>query len=205
MGRRPLKRELGPDHPDTLIGMGHLPAVVADADGADRYRRGVYTYLQRLSPFAQQVTFDAPGASRICTRRERSNTPLQALTLLNDPVFFEAAQSLAARILREAPAAGKPAGATPGAADRGANDETDRFAERLEHVFRLCLSRPPVPSERERLTAYYREQLEILGHEPQAAAVLFPQPVCGVDPLEAAAWTCVSSTLLNLHEFITRE
>ena len=63
--------------------------------GADRYRRGLYTFLQRTSPFAQFVTFDLPDTSRACTRRERSNTPLQAFHLLNDPVFVEAAQALA--------------------------------------------------------------------------------------------------------------
>src|SRR5439155_10152115 len=69
--------------------------------GADRYRRGLYTFIQRTSPFAQFVTFDFPDSTRSCTRRERSNTPLQALDLLNDPVFVEAAQALAARVLRE--------------------------------------------------------------------------------------------------------
>ena len=68
--------------------------------GADRYRRGLYTFIQRTSPFAQFVTFDLPDTSRSCTHRERSNTPLQALNLLNDPNFFEAAQALALRIQR---------------------------------------------------------------------------------------------------------
>ena len=64
-----------------------------ESPGGDRYRRGLYTWIQRTSPYAQSVTFDLPDPNQACTRRERSNTPLQALTLLNDPVFFEAAQA----------------------------------------------------------------------------------------------------------------
>jgi hypothetical protein len=151
--------------------------------GRDRYRRGLYTFLQRLSPFAQNVTFDAPALSRTCTRRERSNTPLQALTLLNDPAFFEAARALAARVLHEQPGG---------------------VGERLEHAFVLCLARPPRPEEKERLAAYYREQKNLAGKDPQAAAKLFPK-TAATDPVEGAAWTGVSSVLLNLHEFITRD
>src|SRR5207302_8377119 len=94
--------------------------------GTDRYRRGLYTFIQRTSPFAQFVTFDLPDTSRSCTRRERSNTPLQALNLLNDPVFLEAAQALAARVAREAPS---------------------EDHERLAHAFMLVLSRAPQPAE----------------------------------------------------------
>jgi hypothetical protein len=152
--------------------------------GEDRYRRGVYTFLQRLSPFAQGVTFDAPSLSRSCTRRERSNTPLQALTLLNDPAFFEAAQSLAARVLRESQ------GGT---------------AERIDHLYRLCLGRAPTGAERERLAGYFEAQLAIVRRESESAGKLFPHKVVGVGTDEAAAWVGVSSVVLNLHEFITRD
>ncbi|MBI4584956.1 MAG: DUF1553 domain-containing protein [Planctomycetes bacterium] len=154
------------------------------SSGGDRYRRGLYNYLQRLSPFAHNVTFDAPPLSRSCARRERSNTPLQALALLNDPVFFEAAKALAARILREAPG---------------------DFSARLERAFLICLARPPTPRESERLRAYYDEQLAILRRD---SAVLAAAPLAGgngLDPAEASAWTCLGSVLLNLHPFITRE
>ncbi len=152
--------------------------------GTDRYRRGLYTFHQRLSPFAQGVTFDAPSSTRICTRRDRSNTPLQALTLLNDPVFFEAARALARRLLRE------------GTADVGG---------RVDLLFRLGLGRPARPREKERLAAYYRQQVEILRRERTTAGILLPKPEPGVDPVEAAAWAGVSSVVLNLHEFITRD
>jgi hypothetical protein len=152
--------------------------------GEDRYRRGMYTFLQRLSPFAQGVTFDAPSLSRSCTRRERSNTPLQALTLLNDPAFFEAAQSLAARVLRES---------------RGDT------AGRVDHLFRLCLARGPTAAERERLADYLQAQLAIVRRDPSSAGKLFPHKVEGVGTDEAAAWVGVCSVVLNLHEFITRD
>ncbi|MBI2479783.1 MAG: DUF1553 domain-containing protein [Planctomycetia bacterium] len=94
--------------------------------GGDRYRRGLYTWVQRTSPFAMHVTFDAPNPNHICTRRERSNTPLQALTLLNDPVFYEAATALAQRVQREV-------------------DGDDQ--QRISHAFRLCLARDPKSEE----------------------------------------------------------
>jgi hypothetical protein len=105
--------------------------------GADRYRRGLYTFIQRTSPFAQFVTFDLPDTSRSCSRRERSNTPIQALQLLNDPVFMEAARGLAARVLRE---------------KRGT------AGERLDHAFLLVLGRPPTPAESGRLLSYLQDQ-----------------------------------------------
>ena len=130
------------------------------------------------------MTFDAPDPQRPCTRRERSNTPLQALTLLNDPMFFGAAQALAARVLREA--------------------EGDS-ADRVDYVFRLCLARGPTPHEAERLAAYLREQTEILEDEPSMPARLSDSKRAGSVPVEAGAWVGLSSILLNLDEFITRE
>ena len=74
---------------------------VGGEHGADRYRRGLYIHFQRTTPYPQLMNFDAPNSNLACTRRERTDTPLQALNLLNDPVFFEAAQGLAFRVLRE--------------------------------------------------------------------------------------------------------
>ncbi len=89
------------------------------SSGPDRYRRGMYTWFQRSAPHPGLIVFDAPDAGTTCTRRNRSNTPLQALTLLNDQASLEFAQGLAVRILREAP---------PG--DEG----------RVRFAFRLCLA-----------------------------------------------------------------
>ena len=165
------------------------------SEGKDRYRRGLYTFIQRTSPFAQNVTFDGADPSATCTLRERSNTPLQSLTLLNDPDFFEAAQALAERLLREEEDLGED----------GLRNAEGGTRERLRYAFRLCLARPPSAVEEERLLAYYRRQIEILRADPESTAAIFPRQLAGVDPVEAGAWTGVSSVLLNLHEFITRE
>ncbi len=171
-----------PPQPDSVIKEGFDHKWEA-SQGADRYRRGIYTFLRRLAPFAQNVTFDAPGTTRICTRRERSNTPLQALTLLNDAVFVETAQALAGRVLRE---------------KRG-------VPERIDHLFALCLARPATAREKDRLHRYFDEQLAIVRREPASAAKLFPGKMDGVATDEAAAWVGVCSVMLNLHEFITRD
>lgn len=147
--------------------------------GADRYRRGLYTWLQRTTPYAQFVTFDLPDLSRSCTRRERSNTPLQALQLLNDPVFLDAAREMAARVLREA---------------RGGDEA------RLVRAFELALSRPPTPAESTRLLAYLQLQRTILSGEAASARELHSD-----GSVDDAAWVALSSVLLNLDEFVNRE
>ncbi len=151
--------------------------------GPDRYRRGLYTWIQRTAPFAQSVTFDAPDPVRSCSRRERSNTPLQALTLLNDPVFVEMAQALAERTLREH------------LSDTG----------RVDQMFLLCLGRPPKPPERDRMMTYLAGQRARFAEEKDAAARFSGFAVEGVSPEDAAAWAGVASIVLNLDEFFTRE
>jgi hypothetical protein len=148
--------------------------------GADRYRRGLYTFIQRTSPFAQFVTFDMPDASRSCTRRERSNTPLQALNMLNDPTFFEAAQAFAARIHREAPG----------------SDE-----KKIEHGYVLALSRQPHLAETRRLLDLLTEQRTLLKN------VSIDEHASLQDRSDEAnaEWVIVTSVLLNLDEFINRE
>ena len=155
-----------------------------ESQGPDRYRRGLYILFRRTTPYPQLMTFDAPDSLLTCSRRERSTTPLQALNLLNDPVFFEAAQGLAVRVLRE---------------------KQGSMSDRIDYAFRLCLTRRPKPSERERLLKYYQQQREILEREPGSIGERFPAKwVEGIDPAEAAAWVGVSQVLLNLDEFITR-
>jgi len=152
----------------------------ATSAGADRYRRGLYTFIQRTSPFAQFVAFDLPDTSRSCTRRERSNTPLQALDLLNDPVFLDAAQALADRVQRE----------VHGGAE-----------QRLAHAFALVLSRPPKPEESKRLLAYLQQQRTLFVGDAASARELLQDSAQRAD----AAWVVLSSVLLNLDEFINRE
>ncbi|MGH9657007.1 MAG: DUF1553 domain-containing protein, partial [Bryobacteraceae bacterium] len=152
--------------------------------GPDRYRRGLYIHFQRTTPYPQLMNFDAPDSNVACTRRQRTNTPLQALNLLNDPVFFEAAQGLALRLLRE---------------------RTGRATDRIAYAFELALSRPPSSRERDRLAALFDQQKAIFTRDSGAAALVFPLRVDGVEPQEAAAWVAVARALLNLDEFITRE
>ena len=153
--------------------------------GPDRYRRGMYIHFQRTVPYPFLMTFDGTERAVAECSRERSNTPLQALNLLNDPVFMEAAQGLAARVLLETPSL--------------------EFNQRLDFAYRLSLGRAPSASERERLTSYYRDQKRLLDETPGAAEGWFPTRLEGYDPVETAAWTGVSRVLLNLDEFITRE
>jgi len=169
-----------PPQPASVSKEGYANVWIAST-GADRYRRGIYTFIQRTSPFAQFVTFDMPDASRSCTRRERSNTPLQALNLLNDPVFFEAAQALAARVQRESP---------------GTDD-----AQRLNSAFRLVVSREPTSQEAARLLEYLHLQRELFEHDTTAANVVLRDSPPGTE----AGWVTLASVLLNLDEFLHRE
>jgi hypothetical protein len=162
-----------------------------ESTGPDRYRRGMYTWFQRTSPYPMLLTFDAPDSNVCCVRRERSNTPLQALTLLNDTVFFECAQALGRRILVDRPA-------------RGTSPETT--AERIRHAFKLCLSREPSARELARLTRLHAQLLENSRANPEATARLAGKELpTGVDPPEAAAWIALARAIMNLDEFVTRE
>jgi hypothetical protein len=150
------------------------------SDGPDRYRRGLYTFSKRTTPYAQFAAFDAPSGEVCLARREVSNTPLQALTLLNDIVFVEAAQAL-----------GRQAASAKGT-----------VAARAEVLFRRVLTRPPVPDELGMLEKFYEAQKRRF-----ASKELDPAKVAGPgdgDVNERAAWTAVARALLNLDEAITK-
>ncbi len=155
------------------------------SEGKDRYRRGLYIVFQRMSPYPLMTNFDMPSAYGPACRRNRSNTPLQALNLLNDPAFTEAAQALSARILTE------PA----------SSDESDR----LDYAFELCLGRRPASDEQDYLIRELSRLRSIIDKNPDAIAELVPIEIPGGGRDEQAAWTMMSSVLLNLDEFITRE
>jgi hypothetical protein len=158
---------------------GASPHKWAESSGGERYRRGMYIELYRTAPYPLLANFDAPNGYGAACRRNRSTTPLQALNLLNDPVFVEAAQGLAARALAAAEA-------TPA---------------RLDAAFRISLARSPEADERGWLLAYHERQRAWLDAHPDAAKTLMPR-----DPTpEAAAWAGVASVLLNVDEFLTRE
>jgi hypothetical protein len=160
---------------------------VADR-GPDQYRRGLYTYWQRTFPHPSLLAFDAPSREECTVERPRSNTPLQALVLLNDPTYVEAARALAERVMGE-----------------GGN----AVESRLHFAFRRVLSRIARPEEAQLLTALHERHLKQYRADPKAAAELLrvghrPVPA-GVDAAELAAWTSVARVLLNLHETITRD
>jgi hypothetical protein len=125
-----------PPQPDGVMSLGQVRREWKASTGPDRFRRGLYTHLWRATPHPALAVFDAPDGYSSCTRRLRSNTPLQALTLLNDPQFFEFAGALAKRVLREGP---------PG------------VAAQIDFAFRLCVARNPQPAERARLVALFEK------------------------------------------------
>ncbi|GIW91425.1 MAG: hypothetical protein KatS3mg109_1857 [Pirellulaceae bacterium] len=156
------------------------------SSGEDRYRRGIYTMWRRSNPYPSMVTFDAPNREVCTLRRDRTNTPLQALVTLNDPVYVEAAQALARRLLREA----------------------SSTEERVVRGFRICLGRRPSAEEQQRLVALYQSACEQLAQKPQQAVQLAGTPgnetAPPPDPVEAAAWTVVANVMLNLDEFLMK-
>ncbi len=153
--------------------------------GGDRYRRGIYTYFQRSAAFPGLLVFDAPDATSTCTRRNRSNTPLQALTTLNDLAFIEFSQGLARRALK----------------DGGATD-----AERIDYAFQLAGARPPRDTERRKFQEFLAGRLEEFRTSPERAEEMLKMPVKdGEDKPLLAAWTSASRLLLNLDSFLTRE
>jgi hypothetical protein len=149
--------------------------------GPDRYRRGLYTYCKRTAPYAAFAAFDAPSGEVCVARREVSNTPLQALTLLNDAAFVEAAQAL-----------GREMVARPGT-----------LRAKVDHLFRRCLTRPPTAEETDRLTHFWEAQRERCRRKELDAAALAG---AGQGELtDRAAWTALARVLLNLDEAITKE
>ncbi|WP_254510969.1 PSD1 and planctomycete cytochrome C domain-containing protein [Anatilimnocola floriformis] len=162
-----------------------------DSKGADRYRRGLYTFFQRTSPYPLLATFDTPDSTECTVKRQTSNTPIQSLTLWNDTVFFESAQHLARRVVREVPA--------------GMSAEQTVRA-RATHALRLCIGRVPSQAEVDDVISLYQDQLQLAGANSAASvAVAGNQPAEGATLSELAAWVNVSRTLMNLDEFVTRE
>ncbi|MEO8130344.1 MAG: DUF1549 and DUF1553 domain-containing protein, partial [Bryobacteraceae bacterium] len=174
-----------PPQPAGLTNLGYGNFIKwPESTGRDRYRRGLYIFFQRTVPYPQLMMFDAPDSNVSCPKRERSTTPLQALNLLNDPVFFEAAQAMAAGLLR-------------------ADFKTD--AHRLDYAFRLALGRDPVPLEKDRMLSYLELQRGRLRNEPKLAASLFSGQVEGSSSADLGVWVALSRAILNLDEFLTRE
>jgi hypothetical protein len=155
--------------------------------GESQYRRGLYTYWQRTFLHPSLAAFDAPSREECTVDRPRSNTPQQALVLLNDPTYVEAARALAVRILQRGEQAAE---------------------QRLSHAFEQVLARQPRGEETTELLALYKKHRQEFAADKQAAdqflAVGDFKAPAGLDAAELAAWTSVSRVLLNLHETITR-
>ena len=176
-----------PPQPDGVYDFTQDPKNWKAATGADRYRRGMYTHFWRSAPYPMLTIFDAPNGNVTCTRRIRSNTPLQALTLANDEAFVECVQNMGQRIVAEGPA-------DP--------------AARAEYAFRLCLSRAPTPAEREALAQLAKQETETFTTDPAAAKELLPkglETLTSTQASELATAISLCRVILNLDEMITRE
>jgi hypothetical protein len=177
--------------------------------GEDRYRRGLYTFMRRSAPYPSLATFDAPSREFCVVRRVRTNTPLEALTTLNDPAFFEAAQSLAVRMMEDVSGerpAGNGGSARGGPRVEGDSSARDDPSARAVYGFRRCTSRPPTAEELGRITEFYSAELARFRKDPTAAAkVIKGYEKTSLDPAEQAAWTMVANVMLNLDETITKE
>jgi len=170
------------------VGFGNSNTRYYKQDSGDAlYRRTMYLFVKRTAPHPALVNFDAPNREQFCGRRERSNTPLQALQLMNDIQHVEAARALAARTLIEAPA-----------------DD----AERIEWLYRTVLARPPSAAEATIVAGALAGNRARYEADPEAARQAIAhgesKPPAGLAPAELASWTLVANLMLNLDETLTR-
>ena len=187
-----LSEEIGgksvyPPQPKGVMDLGYgsrSASMWPESKGSDRYRRGLYIHFQRSTPYPMLVNFDAPKASAAICRRDRSNTALQALNLLNDPVFMEAAEALAYRTLMEAPPS---------------------FDQRLQWMSETALSRGVNDQEIARYRRFFEKQKSLLASDSGAAKELASAALPGIERTDIAAWVSLASVVLNLDEFVTRE
>ncbi len=196
-----------PPIPEGAMSVTQVSGAWPTATGPDRYRRGLYTFFRRSAAFPGLAVFDAPDATSSCTRRVRSDTPLQALSTLNDETFTEFAQALAARVLKEAPADNE---------------------QRIRYAFLLAVGRAPGAQEEQRIANFLARRIDEYKTHPSLAIELIykggkflpdgtpvnPPPAKLAAMLPAmqpdalsleAAWTGVARVLLNTDDFLTRE
>ncbi len=160
---------------------------VADKGPDNVHRRSLYTFWKRTAPAPQFTTFDAPSREKCVMRRERTDTPLQALLLMNDPQYVECARAFAQRVLHEA-------------------DPDDDARARFAFFVATC--REPDPEENEQLTGLVDEQRAVFRSHPERANALLQvgeaEVATDLDPVDVAAWTMAANLLLNLDEVVTR-
>ncbi|MEA2260581.1 MAG: hypothetical protein QOJ51_3406, partial [Acidobacteriaceae bacterium] len=173
---------------EMAFGGGFSGQSYTPSTGEDLYRRSMYTVWKRTVPPPSLTTFDAPDREKCTARRTITNTPLQALVLLNDPTYVEASRVLAEKTISQA----------------GRNPE-----KRLDFAFRLATDRKPQPQERAVLLQLAREELAEYRRDKTSAMKLIGVGEAKrnpkLDPAELAAWTTVASTILNMDETITKE
>ena len=155
--------------------------------GGSLYRRSIYAFLKRTAPPPFMSNFDAPNREQVCTVRERSNTPLQALQLMNDVQHFESARALAERVL----------------ADGGVSTD-----ERLRFLYRTVLSRSPSAYEQQLLKSSLQKQIELFAADPDSASKAIhvgeSKPRNVAPPIVTAAWTMIANLILNTDEAVNR-
>lgn len=168
-----------PPQPASVTALAYGGTKWSPSKGEDRFRRSLYTFTKRTAPFAALAVFDGPTGENCLPRRNRSNTPLQALTLLNDDMFLEMARAKAKRV----------------------TEEDGTVAEKIERLFRSYLTRPPTPDEATALMRFYGQQMNRLLIEKTLDA----EAIIGVEgTAERAAWILVTRAIMNLDEVIAR-
>ena len=187
-----LSRKIGgpsvfPPIPPNVMGTSSAKHVWPTSIGSDRYRRGLYTAVYRANVYPMLSTLDGPDRDNACTRRTRSNTPLQSLALANNPAMSELFRGLAIQLMEHEP---------------------ENVLQRIAYGFHVCMGRPPSGREASRLIVFYRNQLGYFTTHPDAADQLLKGEGPAIDHLpkaETATCMTLSRLLMNLDEFITRE
>jgi hypothetical protein len=173
-----------PDQPDGIWNTPYNNEGWQSSTGGDRFRRGLYTFWKRTSPYPSFMSFDATSHEACTVRRIRTNTPLQALTLLNDPVYVMSAKALAKRMI-----------ATPNLSAE----------KRIQFGFESVAARPATPKETARLERLLTEEQKRFAAHPDDAAKFMEVAKADASTADSAAWTVVAQVIFNLDEAITKE
>ena len=177
-----------PPQPDGIWQSTYNTTKWETSQGEDRYRRGLYTFIKRTTPYPAMTTFDAPSRELCTVRRINTNTPLQALVTLNDPAYIEAAQALARRMVQET--------------------TSNALEDRLALGLQLALIRPARPNEIAALTKLFDSRRAHYETHPDDALKFATDPLgllpAGQTATDLAALTAVANVILNLDEFVTR-
>jgi Protein of unknown function (DUF1553) len=173
-----------PYQPEGILDLPYNDEKWVESKGEDRYRRAVYTMIHRSAPYPSLSTFDAPSRELCTVRRVRTNTPLQALTVLNDPYFFDAARALGKRMMAEG---------------------GESVADRAAYGFRVVVARRPTQDEIGAIVKFYDQQLAAYHQDTRAAVRMVADTGASPNAPDLAAWTMVANVLLNMDETVSKE